>query len=369
MYWSRFCLTLIHFHFQVEACKSAMDWRALASDILTAERRSQGTRQSAKLYTSSNIYIYIVKCICIQSWINTRYWLKNIVSIGRPSIYGDKLQELKDIIRKKSGPRPPPQKASSSHHSLQSSAFFVAASLVVRSLKFKGFCKSHLMLDPIAGQSKSSEIKSGEEDQKSTAAEPKDPFVQCLFLGLFQLHVSWHQSWFKSFATLQRKRQGKHERRLSRSVFNWFRHPAGLCHANIVWPGRGETGWKHECQKVMRRPDTLDQTPRVTKLRTSNNQNRLPLWGSGPTCRDTWRQGAERVLEEILHKQAVPCTAPGPVSSFASPETYETTADAFWKLSHQDHTPRPSQAVETNTHICVCHQKSRGKGGFRLQQL
>ena len=105
------------------------------------------------------------------------------------------------------------------------------------------------MLDPIAGQSKSSEIKSGEEDQKSTAAEPKDPFVQCLFLGLFQLHVSWHQSWFKSFATLQRKRQGKHERRLSRSVFNWFRHPAGLCHANIVWPGRGETGWKHECQK------------------------------------------------------------------------------------------------------------------------
>ena len=55
-----FCVHLSHtdyLHLQVEACKSAMDWRALASDVLTAERRSKGTRQNAKLYMSSTLHL------------------------------------------------------------------------------------------------------------------------------------------------------------------------------------------------------------------------------------------------------------------------------------------------------------------------
>ena len=55
---ARFCQRISSFimnlckkqKWQVEACKGALDWRSLVSDVLTAERRSQGPRPA--IYSS-----------------------------------------------------------------------------------------------------------------------------------------------------------------------------------------------------------------------------------------------------------------------------------------------------------------------------
>ena len=202
------------------------------------------------------------------------------------------------------------------------------------------------------------------------AAETKDHFVQSLFYYLFNCMVcdisfiSNHLQYCEG----RNKENRKGDSAEGQYWVNFGTLPDSAMQTSFdrLWRNRME----RRIPKVKKRRDWthLANLHAWTKLRTSNNQNRFPLPGFGTTCRDTWPQGAERVLEKIPPTQAVPCTAPGPVSSFASRQTHETTADAFWKLSHQNHTSRPSQAVETNTHLCVCQRKSRGKGGFRLQQ-
>ena len=123
-------------------------------------------------------YTWAVHCISFD----TECLLENIVSIGRPGVSGDQLQELKDIIRKKSGPRA--QKASSNQHIFLVKCIFDCNNFGIGSLKNLQVSQATWCFTLIPGQSKSFEKKSGEEEKQTPAAEPKDPFVQCLFLGL-----------------------------------------------------------------------------------------------------------------------------------------------------------------------------------------
>ena len=180
----------------------------------------------------------------------------------------------------------------------------------------------------------------GETDPCSWAKGP--------FRSVFVFRISVISFFFKPFAILRRKRQRKKTRRiLQRSVFLsrvLFQTLPCKHHLTRLWTNRRQ----RQIPKVRRRWHLTH----LTKLHMwPNNQNKFPLPGFGPTYRDAWHRGAKRVLEEIPHGQALPCAAAGHVSWLTNPETHETTADAFWKLSHQDHTSRPSKGVNKHAYL------------------